>query len=56
MGVREIVEETPSSVCTKEEFTMLVDLPSEEEDIDMVVKYDPENDYRDEDGYKDVDT
>ena len=66
-GVKEIVKKTHSSVCTEEiidlttdepleEFKMVVDIPSDEEDSGMVVKDEPENDYRDEDKYKDADS
>ena len=66
-GAKEIVKKTHSSVCTAEEiidlttdeppeeFKMVIDLPSDEEDSDMVVKDEPENDYRDEDEDADVD-
>ena len=68
MGVREIVKRPCSSVCTEEvidpttdeppdKFAMVVDLPSDEEDSEMdVVKNEPENHYRDDDGYDDVDS
>ena len=65
MGAKEITKKTCSSVHTKEvidltfdkppeEFAMLVDIPSDEEDSEIVVvKNKPENKDRDNDGYKD---
>ena len=67
MGVREIVKRTCSSVHTEEvidlttdeppdEFMMVIDLPSDEKDSETdVVKNEPENHYRDNDGYDDAD-
>ena len=64
-GAKEITKKTRSSVRTKEvidltsdkppeEFAMLVDLPSDEEDSEIVVvKNEPENEDRDNNGYKD---
>ena len=67
VGAREIVKRTCSSVRTKEvidlttdepldKFAMVVDLPSDEEDSETdVVKNEPENHYRDNNGYDDAD-
>ena len=67
MGVREIVKRTHSSVHTEEvidlttdkppdKFAMVIDLPSDEDSETDVVKNEPENHYRDDDGYDDVDS
>ena len=66
MGAREIVKRTRSSVRTEEvidlttdeppdEFAMIIDLPSDEDSETDVVKNEPENHYRDDDGYGDAD-
>ena len=66
VGVREIVKRTHSSVHTEEvidlttdeppdEFAMIIDLPSDEDSETDVVKNEPENHYRDDDGYNNVD-
>ena len=64
-GAKEITKMTCSSICTEEvidptsyeppeEFAMLVDLPSDEEDRKIVIiKNEPENKDRDNNGYKD---
>ena len=67
MGAREIVKRTRSSVHTEEvidlttdeprdEFAMIIDLPSDEDSETDVVKNEPENHYRDNDGYDDADS
>ena len=65
VGAKEITKKTHSSIHTEEvidltsdeppeEFAMLVDLPSDEEDSKIVViKNEPENEYRDNNRYKD---
>ena len=66
VGAREIVKRTCSSVHTEEvidlttdkppdEFVMVIDLPSDEDSETDVVKNEPENHYRDNDGYDDAD-
>ena len=67
VGAREIVKRTCSSVRTEEvidlttdeppdEFAMIIDLPSDEDSETDVVKNEPENHYRDDDGYGDADS
>ena len=65
MGAKEITKKTCSSIRTEEvidltsdeppeEFAMIVDHPSDEEDSEIVVvKNEPENEDRDNDGYED---
>ena len=65
VSAKEIAKKTCSSIHTKEvidltsdeppeEFAMLIDLPSDEEDSKIVVvKNEPENEDRDNDGYED---
>ena len=64
-GAKEITKKTCSSIHTEEvidltsdkppeEFAMLIDLPSDEEDSKIaVIKNEPENEDRDNDGYED---
>ena len=66
VGAREIVKRTHSSICTEEvidlttdeppdKFAMVTDLPSDEDSEMDVVKNEPENHYRDDDGYNGAD-